>query len=207
MENIKNVIFDLGGVIINIDVDVTFEKFASLSGMTIEQVKTIFFDNQLIEKHETNEFSDDQFRTEIKRLLNLDVTDAVIDEIWNSLLFDIPEERIELIHEISNKYRTFLLSNTNNIHFLEMPKILKKSSNIHALDTLFEKLYLSHQIYLRKPHAPIYQFVLDDSNLIAEETLFIDDTLANIKGAALLGINTIHIQAPYTIIDHLQKYV
>jgi putative hydrolase of the HAD superfamily len=207
MQHIKNIIFDLGGVIIDIDVPVTFKKFAEVSGKSHDEVAHLFKSNLLFERHETCDLTDDQFRNEIRRLLQINLNDKEIDQLWNALLFDIPEQRIDLIMKLNNKFRTFLLSNTNNIHFIEVENILRKSTPINSFQEVFEKVYLSHEVKLRKPHQPIYEFVLNDSKLIPNETLFIDDNADNIAGAASLGIQTIHLQPSNTIIDHLQAYV
>jgi putative hydrolase of the HAD superfamily len=207
MQNIKNIVFDLGGVIIDIDVPTTFENFALASQKTTDEVTQLFINNLLFERHETGNLSDEAFRIEIIRLLDLPENYEQIDQVWNTLLLAIPVERIELIRLLSKKYRVFLLSNTNHIHYVEVENILHKATGIKSFDDLFEKVYLSYQIGLRKPHAPIYEHVLLDSKLIPAETLFIDDNSDNILGASALGIQTIHIQFPNTILDHLKAYV
>ena len=207
MQNIKNIVFDLGGVIIDIDVPITFENFALASQKTMDEVKQHFINNQLFERHETGDLSDEAFRNEIIRFLNIPENYQQIDHVWNTLLLEIPAERIMLIQELSKKYRVFLLSNTNHIHFVEVENILQRATGIKSFEDLFEKVYLSYQIGMRKPHAPIYEHVLLDSKLIPTETLFIDDNSDNILGASALGIQTIHIQLPNTILDHLKAYV
>jgi epoxide hydrolase-like predicted phosphatase len=207
MSQIKNIVFDLGGVIINIDPSLTFKKFAELAGKSIEEVMEIFSVNQLVERHETGALSDDAFFNQIGSLFGLNNHVLELKSIWGDLLNDIPRERIDLIQQLSEKYKLFLLSNTNHIHFIEVENILQSATGIKSLDDLFEKVYLSYQIGLRKPHTPIYEHVLVDSKLIPSETLFIDDNLFNILGAASLGIQTIHIQLPETILDHLNRYV
>lgn len=207
MKSIKNIIFDLGAVIINIDVPLTFLKFAQISNKVPDEVRTIFQQNQLIERHEVGELTDEGFRNEIQKLLNIQATHSEIDAIWNALLLDIPKERIELIQQLAEKYNLYMLSNTNGIHFPIVENILLDATGINTFEKLFKKVYLSHEIQLRKPHLPIYEHVLSTSNLAAHETLFIDDNFDNIQGASKLGIQTIHLQHPYTIVDSLKAYV
>jgi putative hydrolase of the HAD superfamily len=207
MHQIKNIVFDLGGVIINIDPPLAFKKFAELAGKPIEEVMDLFSANQLVERHETGVLSDDDFFNEIGLLLGLTHHVDELKAIWGCLLNDIPKERIVLIQQLAERYKVFLLSNTNHIHYVEVENILHNATGVKSFEDLFEKVYLSYQIGLRKPHTPIYEHVLLDSQLIAAETLFIDDNLSNILGAESVGIQTIHIQLPDTILNHLPSYV
>jgi glucose-1-phosphatase len=199
--SIKNIIFDLGGVIINIDFQYTFEAFAKLGNTDVIKTLKKFEDLQVFKKYEMGELSDSELRALLRKEFNSSVSDQEIDKAWNALLMDIPGERIDLLQNLKSKYRTFLLSNTNQIHIQEVNSILHKSTGIKNLSELFEKIYYSYEIKMSKPGVEIYHHVLKEQGLKAEETLFVDDNKDNIEGAKTAGLKVLHVQAPQTIID------
>ncbi|HEY8401569.1 MAG TPA: HAD family phosphatase, partial [Cytophagaceae bacterium] len=198
--SIKNIIFDLGGVIINIDIDRTFRAFAQLTGLSFELVKERFINARIFERYEVGELSDSEFRHLINQTLGTTLEDEQIDEAWNTLLLDIPAERVRLIQQLRKKYKVFLLSNTNRIHIDGVNKILFESTGVPKLENLFDKIYYSWKIRLSKPSVTSYYEVLRDSSLKGEESLFLDDNVENIEGARLAGLHTLHVKPPLTII-------
>ena len=205
---IKNIIFDLGDVILNIDVPVTSRSFGKLSGKEEHEIVTLFKEKELFRLFETGLLDEDAFRNLVRELLQYpDWSSEIIDTAWNSLLLDIPPARIELIKELGKEYRLFLLSNTSSIHITQVNKILQAASGVEKLDDLFEKVYLSYEMGLMKPDPAIYLRVLEEQGLVAEETLFLDDNPDNINAASKLGIDTILVQKPVTILDYLKDYV
>ncbi len=205
--NIKNIIFDLGDVILNIDVPLAYDEFVKLSGKEKAEILELVQKHQLFQKFETGQIDEPTFRNEVRSMLGLpDLEDETIDTAWNILLLDIPTERIELIQNLANHYKLFLLSNTSSIHITQVNKILQKTSGHASLDLLFEKVFLSYEMGLMKPDLKIYQDVLSQAAIKAEETIFLDDNADNIKAAASLGIEAIHVQKPLTILDYLKDY-
>jgi putative hydrolase of the HAD superfamily len=198
---IKNLLFDLGGVIINIDFLMVAQSFNHLSGKDISFIRQQVEERRLFYHHEVGEWTDAEFRTTVNHMLETSLTDEQIDAAWNSMLFDIPQERIDLLISLRKKYNLFLLSNTNAIHIREVNRILQRDNRVSTLEELFDKTYYSHQIHLAKPSADCYQFVLKDAGIRAEETLFVDDSASNIRGAKQIGLQTVHLQAPATILD------
>lgn len=197
----KNVIFDLGGVIINLNEKSTVERFAQISNVppTVVQQHLLHFDAyKLFEK---GLISSEDFRQEVRKEFDITATDETIDECMNAMLLDIPEERINLLKSLRNRYRLFLLSNTNHIHYTCFNQIVRDSTHEKNLDVFFEKAYYSQLVHMRKPDAEIFELVLADNNLKAEETLFLDDNLTNIKGAEQLGIQTFHVKNPDQLIE------
>lgn len=203
--SIKNIIFDLGGVIINIDFQYTFEAFARLGNTDILSTLKKFEDLDVFKRYEKGEFSDADLRNLLKKEFNTELSDAQIDKAWNALLLDIPKERVELIQRLKQKYRVFLLSNTNHIHIQEVNKILYRSTGIASLDDLFHTAYYSYKMKMGKPNVEIYEYVLQDQGLKPGETVFIDDNKDNISGALQAGIKTIHVEAPDTILELLKN--
>ncbi|WP_026630442.1 HAD family hydrolase [Dyadobacter alkalitolerans] len=204
---IKNIIFDLGDVILNIDVPVASKSFAELSGREQAEILELFSKNALFRQFETGELDEMGFRNYVRKILEFsDLSDEAIDTAWNSLLLDLPPERVELIQNLSKNYRLFLLSNTSSIHITQVNKILEASTGVKKLDDLFETVFLSYEMGLMKPDPRIYQKVLEQAGLKAEETLFLDDNRDNIEAASKLGIDTIHVQKPVTILEYLKDY-
>jgi epoxide hydrolase-like predicted phosphatase len=206
-DHIRNIIFDLGDVILNIDVPVASLSFARLSGREQAEILTLFKENDLFRQFETGLLDEISFRNLIRKLVDSpNWTDEMIDTAWNSLLLDLPAERVELLKKLRSKYRLFLLSNTSSIHITQVNKILEASTGIKKLDDLFDKVYLSYEMGIMKPDPDIYLQVLKEQNIKAEETLFLDDNADNIKSAAQLGIDTILVQKPTTILEYLKDY-
>lgn len=189
---IKNIIFDLGGVLLNINPLLSLIELEKISGISQEELIVKFDSEQIFRKFETGSLNSAQFRSELCRIINTSVRDSEIDRIWNKLILDIPLHRVNLLKELRKNYKVYMLSNTNSIHFDHYTRELAETFGINLVD-LFDHVYVSHEIGIHKPDAGIYTYVLENANLDASETVFIDDSLANIKAAELLGIAGIHI--------------
>ena len=190
LKSIKNIIFDLGGVLLNIDIRLTFESFKE---MGVERMDDLY--KELVNTHFFNDFekgfiSYPEFRNELRKFFHKSLTDEVIDRAWNKMLIDFPVNRINMLLQLKNNYRTFLLSNTNEEHCLIFNKMLTEKYGIKKIEDLFEKAYFSQEIHMRKPDKEIYKYVLDNSKLLPNETLFIDDVFENIEASAQLGIQS-----------------
>ena len=186
----KNLIFDLGNVIINIDFNKTFSAFSELTDFPPSEIQKKLQELRLFDIHGNGDLDDPSFRAQLRKLLHKEeVSDDAIDKAFNALLLDIPHERIELLKRLRSKYRLFLLSNTNYIHIKKVNEILYDTSGINNLDQLFDKVYYSHELKLSKPDIRIYHKVLEENNLLPEETLFLDDVKENIEGAISAGIS------------------
>jgi len=206
-DQIRNIIFDLGDVILNIDVPIASKSFADLSGREQHEILTIFKESEIFRHFETGLMDEPTFRNYVREILNFpDLSDEAIDTAWNSLLLDLPPERVELLKKLATKYRLFLLSNTSSIHITQVNKILEASTGIEKLEDLFEIVFLSYEMGLMKPDPRIYEEVLAKAGLKAAETLFLDDNADNIRSASQLGIETIHVQKPVTILEYLKDY-
>jgi glucose-1-phosphatase len=189
MTAIKNILFDLGGVLYQIDYHLTIKAFEKLGIKEFNKHFSQQQQNQLFDKLETGKISNADFLNDMQKLLP-HCSQSQITEAWNALLIDIPQENIDLLKQLSKSYNLYLLSNTNAIHVDRINKLLKHKYDLNSLDPLFTKAYLSHQIGLRKPHVETFKWVLEDARIQAEETLFIEDTLQHINGAKEAGIKT-----------------
>ena len=140
--------------------------------------------------------TDEEFRAELKDFLSGDFSDASIDRAWNAMLLDIPSAKLQLLERTKKTHRTFLLSNTNNIHLECFNKIVKHTTGLDSIDSYFHKAYYSHLLKMRKPDDEIYLHVLEQNKLNPAETLFMDDNRDNLEGAKRVGIQAAHIAHP-----------
>lgn len=202
IENINTIIFDLGGVILNIAPERTVQKMKKHGIANFEQLYSQLKQNETFDLLEKGEISEDQFVEEILKHVDKPVEKEDIIDAWNELLLDFPKERIELLDNLnkSTRFSTYLLSNTNSIHKKVYNQDLFNQFSMR-LEDLFEKAYFSHEIGMRKPDAEIFQYVLERENLEPSETLFIDDSSDNIAAASALGIKTLHIKDGTSITD------
>ncbi|MFT5958635.1 MAG: FMN phosphatase YigB (HAD superfamily) [Polaribacter sp.] len=180
---IKNIVFDFGDIFINLDK----KGFATaLKKLGISQESNEM--SPILQQYEMGLISTEKFLLFFEEKLN--VSQISLIKAWNSILLDLPQNRLNFIQELANskKYRLFLLSNTNDLH-ISWIKNNWGMALYNAFKICFEQFYLSHEINLRKPNNNIYKFVLNTNNLIAEETIFIDDTEENTIAAKALGIH------------------
>jgi HAD superfamily hydrolase (TIGR01509 family) len=199
MSEIKNIIFDLGGVIMNIDFKLTEKAFADL-GFDFAKHMTQFHITPFFEDYETGTINNTEFVKGIQQIAGAPLSEKEIIQAWNALLLDFPLERIELLEKLKKKYRIFLLSNTNALHYEAFQQTFYSLTG-KRLEDIFEKTYYSHTANLRKPDIAIYKLVLDENKLKAEQTLFIDDTASNFGPAQQAGIQTFHLKKPMQITE------
>lgn len=193
--NIGNIIFDLGGVIINLDMEYAFDRFSQLFGRDVRaNMVEDFHNHKFFRQYEVGAIDDDEFRKSLRALAKTDLDDTHLDEAWNSMLGDIPAERIEWIGELAKDYKVVILSNTNAIHITRFNEIFNQSSSYNLPGDLFHKTYYSHEIKDRKPNSSCFQFVLNDFGMLPENTIFYDDNSENIKAAGELGIHTVLVE-------------
>jgi len=193
---IKNIIFDLGGVILNLSVQSTVDAFARLASISVKEIHDRLMQAPQFHDYEKGLLTDGEFRDLIRSALKLNATDAEIDRCWNAMLLDIPKSRLQLLEKLRKDYSLLLLSNTNEIHLTRFTDIVRESSGMSSLDSYFDVAYYSHRMKMRKPDREIFEYVLNRHALIPSETLFLDDNVGNLEGAQLTGIRTFHIQHP-----------
>tara|TARA_R110002126_G_scaffold291794_1_gene458708 strand:- start:18939 stop:19538 length:600 start_codon:yes stop_codon:yes gene_type:complete len=191
MNKIKNIVFDLGGVIMNLDVPRTIKAFNQIGINNIVNDTGHHYQHSFFYDFEIDLISEDQFLESLQKLSDKTLEFSVIKEAWNAMILDIPEDRIDFIKSLKENYNLFLLSNTNSIHQL---KYLSDFEQKYKFNDLFQTAYYSHEIGIRKPDQKVFHFILEDSRLIPEETLFVDDSLENINSADKSDINTFHIK-------------
>jgi HAD superfamily hydrolase (TIGR01509 family) len=194
LDKIDNIIFDLGGVILNIDYELSANAFKALGAENFDELYSQAKQSELFDQLETGKLEPSEFRDQVRRIFQVDWSDHEIDKAWNAMLLDLPEARLDLLKRLSKSYRIFLLSNTNRIHFEAYSQMLRSKFGLGDLSELFEKAYFSHQIGRRKPDKECFQFVLDQNDLSVSNTLFIDDSVQHIEGANRIGLKTYHLR-------------
>jgi putative hydrolase of the HAD superfamily len=200
MQNIKNIIFDYGNVIFHIDFAKVQQSFKALGISNVDEFYGHLQQDAIFDQFDRGQIDAGTFRDRIRvKANNPDLTNDEIDAAWNSILVGIADGTHDLLLKLKDKYRTFLLSNINEIHFTFIMKYLKKEFGFDNNDHLFEKLYYSHFTGMRKPELAIFEKVLTKNNLNPAETLFIDDSPQHLAAAKTLGIQTFLMTAPDTI--------
>ncbi|HEX2549733.1 MAG TPA: HAD family phosphatase [Gammaproteobacteria bacterium] len=204
---IKNLIFDLGGVIIDIDYNRTFEAFKKHGVHHFDEAFNQGKQEAIFDEYETGRISSDEFRKIIKDKLKLFISDEEFDCAWNAMLLDLPKERLDFIKGLRKNYKVFLFSNTNDIHLKKVFSICEKQHGFNNFLEYFEKEYYSNIFGKRKPDVASFISILNENKLKAEETVFIDDTLQNIHGASEAGLHVIHLtkdKSIFDIIEHIK---
>lgn len=194
LQRFDAIIFDFGGVIINIDYHRTIESFQQLGISDFRSLYNQAEQDQLFDDVETGRISPQQFINKLLDHLPSGTSPNQVVAAWNAMILDVPAKRIQLLEELRNRdKKVFLLSNTNSIH------IDKAWRNWDATETgiepeqVFNKIYLSHEINLRKPNVEIFELVCNENELDPSRTLFIDDSVQHILGAQKLGLQTFHL--------------
>ena len=203
---IKNIIFDLGGVIFDIRYENVPEAFARLGVTDFDKLYTQQAQSDAIDLFEEGKMSVPDFRNYIRTIAgSVPLTDQQIDEAWNSIMGDIPVERVEMLKEVRKKYRIFLFSNSNKLNCDQFREDMRKKFGYDIFDTLFEKAYFSQDIHYRKPNVEAFQFVLRDAGIDPAETLFIDDTVRHIEGAKKCGLHTHLLTKDEEIVTYIKE--
>jgi FMN phosphatase YigB (HAD superfamily) len=200
-DRIDAVIFDLGGVIINIDPSRTYNAFAELAAKPLAEVKANFDHLQVFERYESGQLDDEAFLALLTEAVGKPIERQQLIEAWNALLLEIPARKLHVINELSSKYRIFLLSNTNSIHFREVEQILNRQHGIRDFKQLMEGVILSYEVKMRKPELQIYGHLARTFKLEPSRSLFIDDSLPNVEGAKSVGFEAIHYDTSVGLYD------
>jgi len=197
--NIRNIIFDLGGVFINLDNSLTEKSFRDLGAKDFSKYFGHGFAASFFIDYELGKISDHQFLSALRTLLGKPVPDPELIQAWNELLLDFPRERMDLLRQLRKKYRLFLFSNTNALHLEALRKIFSKSFPGESLEDYFEKTYYSHLLQLRKPEKESYVYIIRENELDPFCTLFVDDARVNVEGAIAAGLQGHYLEKGQTV--------
>lgn len=201
LTDIDSVIFDLGGVIVNLDYGLTIRALSKLAGYDISQQFSQQRQADIFSRFEVGGISVPEFRQGLMQLLQFEADDDAIAQAWSALILDFPPERVELVRQLGQRKRIFLLSNINELHLATVNRkfVAAMGTDIGTLADQFERAYYSHLVGDRKPNPGIFQRVIDENQLNPIKTLFLDDTVHNLVGAQRVGLQTMHITQEKTI--------
>jgi len=201
MKKIENIIFDLGGVLLDIDHSFTRAAFENLGVTDFDAMYSQANADHLFQRLETGNISEEDFYKEFNQRTKLQLPVSEIKTAWNAMLLTFRENSLEYLDRLRNYYKIFLLSNTNYIHIDSFNKKYNLVKREKPFDEYFDKAFYSCGIGLRKPDVSCYQWVLKDLKIDPETTLFIDDSTHNIEGAKQAGLQTILLKPGEKIED------
>ena len=201
MTEIKSIIFDLGGVILNLDYSKTVDEFKKIGVLHFKELysqkkQTLLFDN-----FEKGKIKPEEFISSLKNSENLKIKEIDFINAWNAMLLEIPINKLQFIDGLKKDYKIFLLSNTNEIHIKKFENDLKKKNMLEQFYKCFDKIYYSSRMGKRKPEKNCFNQVLEENELVAKNTLFIDDSIKHVEGAEKAGIKTFHLEKNKSILD------
>ncbi len=194
MTRVKNIIFDLGNVLYDIDFSKTYEAFETLgipdfaNHFTLNKSDELFFD---LEKGLVNEF---EFYNRFRKLFSMDLSNDQIMSAWNALLIGFRKDSIDWIKANNQLFTTYLYSNTNQLHYDHFIVQFENEIGGDPFNSLFKKPYYSHEMGQRKPDPASFTFILEKEGLLAGETLFVDDNEPNVMAAASVGLQILHLK-------------
>lgn len=203
--SIHNIIFDLGGVILNINAQLSFDALKKLGWNSSGEEEMLSKNKEFFHDMEKGNISPESFHGRFRQLTGHNSGDREIDDAWTAMILDIPSDRVEYLQDLSKKYRIFLLSNTNEIHKVKFHRVFEEQYGYSFYD-LFERNHYSHEMGKRKPDPAIYLQVLEENQLKAEESLFVDDAEENVVAAESVGMRGLHI-LPGTLLEILPRYL
>ncbi|HNP23649.1 MAG TPA: HAD family phosphatase [Panacibacter sp.] len=201
MQQVKNIIFDLGGIFLDIDFSKTFNAFSQLGYPHFYELYTQHHASDLFIQLETGAITPGQFCALFRQDSGTDLSNDQIFFAWNALLGGFPPARIQWLDAIRKKYQVYLFSNTNKIHHAVFSETFRRSNNGTEFDSYFIKSYYSHEMGMRKPDPGSFLYIINELGIDPAETVFIDDTFKNIEGAQVAGLQTIFLPPPKTVLD------
>lgn len=201
LHDVDFLIFDLGNVIIDIDYNHTFQLIKSLVPETYHHKVDQFYQTDFHKDYEKGLIDSPAFRNEVRNYFEQSWTDSEVDQLWNSLLGKIPAYRLDLVRKLKKNYRVGVLSNTNEIHIQGVNELLKTEYGMDNFDSIFDRVFYSHEMGLAKPSEEIYRKMVSELGITPEKVLFFDDLKANVDGAKAIGINAVQVTGPQVLVE------
>ena len=189
----KNIIFDLGNVLFDIDFSLTAAYFEQKGIYNFKDLFNLNYSIQLFDDFEFGRINEETFYNQFRNKFKIELSNQEIEIGWNALLGSFRKNSIDWIIEHKKMYNMYLLSNTNSIHLKKIKLIFRQTMYDIDLDEIFLKAYYSFEIKVKKPSINAFQIILDEQKLPINNTLFVDDNMANIKAAQGIGLHVIHL--------------
>jgi len=197
----NNIIFDLGGVLININYLKTKFEFEKLGVRNFDALFTQFQQDRIFDQFEKGEISPENFYKNLKNKAVIEISINEFNHAWKAMLLDFPEERMDLLEQLKKTHRLFLLSNTNSLHIPSFKRSIKLEGLYDRFSKVFEKHYYSSEVGMRKPDTEIFDLVVNENKLVKEKTLFIDDSPQHVEGALKAGLKAVYLEPGTSIIN------
>jgi len=195
----KAIIFDLGGVVINVSMDKIFEYWANVTGYNANYVKQIFESKDIFHRFERGEISSTDYKESVSCKLGLEINEDEFYNVWNDVFHDLDPRIEDLLNNLKSKLRLVVLTNTNEIHGN------KWKNKYQSILKNFEKIFCSYEIHSRKPEKKAYKIVIKYLNIESNFILFLDDKIENVKVASDIGLKGILIKSTEHMINSLNK--
>lgn len=192
ISSLKNILFDLGGVILDLNVSGTLEAFLNLGFQKELLSYPENFYTDIFFNYETGKVNSDEFRDSIRKLTGINFSDGEFNDAWCTMLARVPKKRADILKSLSQKYKLYMLSNTSPLHIEHFGQMFLQSAG-YSFEEVFTRLFYSHEIGLHKPDPNAFLHVIEEARIKPQETLFLDDNIHNVKAAKDLGFNVIHI--------------
>lgn len=192
MQPVKNVIFDFGNVLFDLDLPAIERSLKIHFGENFAAVAARIQHDKVFELYEVGGLSTEEFVDAIRFAHAQPLEKEQVVAAWNAIFLEMPKARFEMLTRLRDHYKVFLLSNINDLHATWIDDYMVREHGIgdfHA--RYFDGVYYSHLIRLRKPDREIYEYVLADAELVPEETVFFDDMEINVEAAKAVGIQGI----------------
>ncbi|MBM3442346.1 MAG: HAD family phosphatase [Bacteroidetes bacterium] len=199
----KAVIFDFGGVLLDLDLPAMTLAFEALGVTSVEALFSLHRYSPAFIDLEIGAIDPATFATALRRQTGLSFDDESLFQAWNALLGGYRLRSLSFVEQLGAAMPVYLYSNTNLIHYRRFQQEIREATPYPHLDVLFRKAYYSHEMGMRKPHPEGYQHILQENGLKPQTTLFVDDNADNIAGAAAVGLQTHHLQSTEIIEDAL----
>jgi len=201
----KNLIFDLGDVIVHIDYPTSIAEFQKLALIDFKTIVSYSSQSKIFDLLDTGKVTAQQFRDELKKYLVPGTTDQAIDFAWNALLLDYPERNFKMLQNLKARYKTFALSNINEIHLATIDEVAKTKFGVENFASFFHKAYYSNLAGYRKPGKEFYELLIKNENINPAETFFVDDKEENIETAKSLGLQAHQLKDRNKLFELLQQ--
>jgi glucose-1-phosphatase len=206
LNGIKNIIFDLGGVLLNIDPKKTIDAFGRLGMEQLVGDKGLTYDHEIFYQMEQGKITPKEFRNGVRKLISAEVSDDQIDEAWTAMLLDFPKVRVQLVQNLRIHFGIYLFSNTNAIHVAKYHSNFRKQHGFEV-SSLFEKDFYSNEIGYRKPSHDSFLEIIRLSGINPVESLFIDDSIANVEAAKACGLKGYWLEPGQKIEEIFQDFL
>ncbi len=208
MQTVKNIIFDFGNVLFDLDLPKIERGLRQFYGDQFEKATGQLRERQVFELYETGGLSSEEFVDALRMAVTPHIAPEEVVNLWNSIFIEMPRHRFDMLLQLRQHYKVFMLSNINEIHADWIDAYLLREHGIDGFQSIyFDAVYYSHLIRLRKPHLEAYEYVLSDAEIKPEESVFIDDLMPNIEAAEKVGIRGLWHEPGTEVAERLRDFL